>query len=305
MGGTSAEREVSLSSGRMVLESMDREKYEIEAVDTGAPDWLLRLVPGPRPDVAVLCLHGPGGEDGAIQGCLETMGIPYTGSGVLSSALCMDKEMTKRVLRAEGLPTPQSLTVTAENRQRPGFRQIIESLPLPVVVKPNRQGSTQGTARVTDHARIAEAIDDALRYDAHILLEEYIAGTEITAAVIGGADLEALPLVEIIPQSGFYDYHDKYTPGATEEIVPARLSEKRAEEARHYAIRAHRSLQCWGLSRTDMIVGDRQTWILEVNTIPGMTPTSLVPRAAAAAGLSLGQLIDRLIGLATGQKDEG
>ena len=298
MGGTSAEREVSLSSGREVLEAMDPEVYDAVVVDPGKPGWAERLLALPRPEVAVICLHGPGGEDGAIQGFLQTLGIPFTGSGILSSALCMDKEAAKLVLQANGLPVPHSFTVTPVDRDRSNFRDVLAAMPLPLIVKPNRQGSTRGTAKVTEASQLLPAIDDALQYDTRVLLEEYAEGTEITAAVLGGEELEVLPLIEIIPQSGFYDYHDKYTPGATEEIVPARIPEQRAEQARQYALRAHQCLKCWGISRTDMIVGERQTWILETNTIPGMTPTSLVPRAAGAIGQSLGDLVRRLIELA-------
>ncbi len=304
VGGVSAEREVSLSSGKMVMEALDSDRYDAFRVDTGTQGWINSLLDGPRPDVALIILHGPGGEDGSVQGLLQTAGIPFTGSGVLASALCMDKELTKLVLRAEGLPVPKSVVVTRKDLDRPDFAPKASELPLPLIVKPNRQGSTLGTTLVSDGEKIAAAVEEALRFDTQVLLEEFVTGTEITVCVVGGEVPETLPVVEIVPQSGFYDYHDKYTPGATDEIVPARIPEARAEEARRYALAAHRRLKCWGMSRTDMIVGERQTWILEVNTIPGMAPTSLLPRAAAAAGMTLSMLLDRLIELAK-ERPEG
>ena len=301
MGGTSAERDISLSSARMVLGALDPAKYEIVDIDTGLPGWTDLVLREPRPEVALLILHGPGGEDGVVQGFLETAGIPYTGSGVLSSALCMDKELTKIVLQAEGIPVPHSFKFTRQDRQKPSFPEMVRELPVPLVVKPNRQGSTRGTTKVIDADQILVAVDAALGFDTEALLEEYVSGVEITACVLGGDDPQVLPLIEIVPQSGFYDYHDKYVPGACEEILPARIPDRRAEQARQYALKAHRRLKCWGMSRTDMIVGERQTWVLEVNTIPGMTPTSLLPRAAASVGLTLGDLLNELVDLALTQ----
>jgi D-alanine-D-alanine ligase len=298
MGGASAEREVSLKSGQTALGSLDRGRYDVIVVDPGLPSWIQDLMTSPRPDVALLCLHGPGGEDGALQGFLQTVGIPYTGSGVTSSALCMNKDLTKTVLRAAQIPVPQSLAITEAERRSSDFASLVQALPLPLVVKPNRQGSTRGGSKVTDRSQVAQAVDNALAFDSLVLLEECVSGTEITVSVLGGDKPQALPIVEIIPQSGFYDYYDKYTPGATEEVVPARIPERRAEEARQYALSAHRRLGCWGVSRTDMIVAEHQTWVLEVNTIPGLTPTSLLPCAVRAAGMTMSALFDLLIDLA-------
>jgi D-alanine-D-alanine ligase len=251
-----------------------------------------------RPDVAIICLHGRYGEDGTIQGLLELLGIPYTGSGVLASALAMDKIMSKRIFRAEGIPTPDDVTLTGRDealRFLEAFHDGKAPFGPPVVVKPNEQGSTIGISIVRAPEEMAAALDTALAFDDRILVERFIQGTEITAALIGNDELEVLPLVEIVPNTGFYDYERKYTPGATEEIVPARITPAQAERARALARQAHRALGCRGMSRVDMLVDADEVWVLEVNTIPGMTPTSLLPRAAAAAGISFPRLLDRLI----------
>lgn len=330
MGGTSAEREVSLSSGRQVLAALDPARYEAFPVDTailsglpgplsfepappGMPprpqaDWSGLPSPGDppftganRPDVAFLCLHGKYGEDGTIQGMLELLGIPYTGSGVLASALAMDKVMSKKLLALEGIPTPPAGVV----RNRAEGEAYLEALrrgeaPVgcPAVVKPSRQGSTIGISVVREPEQMAAALQTALAFDEDVLVERCVEGVEITASVLGNDDLECLPLVEIVPGSGFYDYEAKYTPGATEEIVPARIPAEASAAARELAIRSHRALGCRGVSRTDMIVGADGIWVLEVNTIPGMTPTSLLPRAAAAAGMEFPALVERMIALA-------
>jgi len=342
MGGTSAEREVSLSTGRQVLQALDPERYEAFAVDTAylhlrglaAPEAPAELdtpgadaEPGPvsaprlpsgdalvlpspgepplvgknRPDVALICLHGRFGEDGTIQGMLELLGIPYTGSGVLASALAMDKTMAKKLFQVEGIPTPPSVTLKGHgeatrylNTLRAGTAEVT----CPAVVKPSRQGSTIGISIVHDAAEMPAALDTALEFDSEVLVEKFVQGMEITGPVIGNDELECLPLVEIVPASGFYDYEAKYTAGATDEICPARLSPEQTREAQELAARSHRALGCRGFSRTDMLVADDGIWVLEVNTIPGMTPTSLLPRSAEAAGISFSRLLDRMIELA-------
>jgi D-alanine-D-alanine ligase len=261
----------------------------------------LALAGDHRPDVAFIALHGRYGEDGTIQGMLELLGIPYTGSGVLASALAMSKVMSKKVFRAEGIPTPDSWVLAHPDEMEPLLARHaagVERLPLPLVVKPNEQGSTIGITIVREEAELAPAIRTAFHHDSCVLLEQFVAGTEITAAVLGNRELEVLPLIEIVPQGGFYDYERKYTAGATDEIVPARIRPEETERARELAIQAHRALGCRGVSRVDMMVAPDGIWVLEVNTIPGMTPTSLLPRAAGAAGISFAQLLDRLIELA-------
>jgi len=327
MGGRSAEREVSLWTGEQVLKALDPERYEVICVDSAAFSIRARaareqiqervaatdpfsssLMPvedllfGPdRPDVAFLCLHGQYGEDGTIQGLLDLLEIPYTGSGVLASALGLNKVMSKIVLRAHGIPTPEDVTITGAAEAEvflASWKAGTDPVGLPAVVKPNEQGSTIGITIVRQRDAMAAALDTALAYGPTVLIERFVSGVEITAPIIGNDTLQALPLVEIVPTTGFFDYERKYTPGATEEIIPARLDPAVAAHAAEVAKRAHRALGCRGLSRVDIMVEGAQVWVLEVNTIPGMTANSLLPKAAAAAGISFPRLLDRLIELA-------
>ena len=292
MGGTSAERDVSLSTGKQILGALDETRYAFTSLDTAEMPTLLKSLAEDRPDVAVIALHGKGGEDGTLQGLLDLLSIRYTGSGVLASALAMDKAMSKRVLTAAGVLMPQDTTL------RRG-ETLVGEIALPCIVKPNALGSTIGMAIARTSAEISPAVEAAFGYDDTVLIEQFITGTEITVPILGNAELEVLPIVEIVPNGGFYDYEAKYTAGATDEIVPARISETLAAEARRIAQLCHRTLGCRGMSRTDMIITpEGQIYTLEVNTIPGMTPTSLLPRSAEAAGYTFAQLLDRLIALA-------
>ena len=321
MGGKSEEREVSLSTGRMILGALNPDKYDAFAVDaarfgaespnlggsdlpTGAAEMLsLDFVvhssaSHARPDVVFIALHGRFGEDGTVQGLLDLLGIPYVGSGVLASALAMDKIMTRKVLRYEGVPVPKGIDLRGRPDMELLAKQVGRELGYPAVVKPNRQGSTIGLSIARSASELPAAVDLALKYDSEVLIEEFIEGTEITAAVIGNDEPQVLPLIEIVPEGGFYDYYAKYTPGATDEIVPARIPEKVCRRAEEIGLACHRALGCRGMSRTDMMVRGDEVYVLEVNTIPGMTPTSLLPRAAQAAGIEFPELLDRLIGYA-------
>lgn len=296
MGGSSAEREVSLSTGRQILDALDPGRYSVTALDSQDAGKAFASLAADRPDVVFVALHGPGGEDGTTQGMLEALGLRYTGSGVLASALAMDKRMCKRVLASAGVLMPADVGVT-EQDQSALFDMA--GLPLPWIVKPNAQGSTIGMSIVRTREELPAALATAFEHDSTVLVEQFVSGTEITVPILGNDKLEALPIVEIVPQSGFYDYAAKYTAGATDEIVPARISESIAAEAREIAQTCHRTLGCRGMSRTDMIVdGAGRIYTLEVNTIPGMTPTSLLPRSAQAAGLPFPRLLDRIIELA-------
>jgi D-alanine-D-alanine ligase len=307
MGGKSSEREVSLSTGKMILKALDPAKYATIAVDTGATAEVdtksgivgLRDIIGNRagfrPDVAFIALHGKYGEDGTVQGLLELLGIPYIGSGVLASALAMDKIMARKVLDYEGIPIPKGISVKSPEEARGIISTVEKDLGYPVVVKPNRQGSTIGLSIAHNAAEYESSIELAFKHDDDVLLEQFISGVEITCPVLGNDDAESLPIIEIVPQSGFYDYHDKYTDGATKHIVPARLSENVYRMAQELALACHKVLGCRGMSRTDMIVRGEEIFILEVNTIPGMTPTSLLPHSAQAAGIGFSELLDRLI----------
>jgi D-alanine-D-alanine ligase len=225
---------------------------------------------------------------------LELMGIPYTGSGVLASALAMDKAMSKKLFVSEGIPTPPFITL--DDPEKAPF--ITDYFALPLVVKPNQQGSSFGMTIVREKDQLRSAVEKALRFDKKALVEKFIPGKEITAAVLGNKDLEALPLVEIVPKREFYDFEAKYEASGTEYFIPARITPEQERLAKDYAIRAHKALGCRGVSRVDIIVADDGLWALEVNTIPGMTATSLIPKAAAHAGISYSQLCERLIELA-------
>ncbi len=299
MGGDSPERDVSLLSGHRVMQVLDPNRYEAIPVDPALVKgkegvWGLQdLLLNPRPDLALIVLHGRHGEDGAVQGLLELLGIPFTGSGVLASALAMNKHASKIVLRDAGLTVPNGLLVSDYEFET--LVRVQSALALPLIVKPNQGGSTLGTTRVWEWNQLERAIRKALAFDTSVLVEELIKGVEVSVPVLGTRQPEALPPVEIVPMSGYYDFHAKYVPGATEEIVPARLQPEVLVHVQDVAVSAHLALGCRGMSRVDMIVHENTPYILEVNTIPGLTPTSLLPRSAEAVGISFEQLINRLI----------
>lgn len=253
-------------------------------------------------DVAFLALHGKYGEDGTIQGFLELTGTPYTGSGVLASALAMDKVMAKKVLKAEGIPVPKGVHITRADLAREGAAVVDRANDLlPAVVKPSKQGSSVGMSMVGTKEAMEKAIRQALDHDDEALVEERIQGTEITVGVLGipgTGEVEALPVVEIVPKREFFDYKAKYDPDQCDEICPARISPELAQSAQALAVRAHRSLSCRGYSRTDMILGPNGPVVLEVNTLPGMTMNSLLPKAAAAKGIPFSALLERILSLA-------
>ena len=296
-GGISSEREVSLNSGNQVFEALDKEKYRVIRYDPKTD--LPRLVAEAEDiDVALVILHGPFGEDGTVQGLLDLLGIPYQGAGVLGSAAAMNKLAAKRLYAQCGLPVPAYRVIETES----GFDAdaCIADIGLPLVVKPVAAGSSVGMTIVRDASALKPAVQSALAFDRQVLAEAFVDGVEVTGGVIGNDAVEALPLIEIIPGEGheFFDYAAKYTPGATQEICPARIDANLTEKAQRYAVEAHKALFCRGYSRTDMILKDGEFYVLETNTIPGMTQTSLFPQAAAAAGMDFTRLLDRLIELA-------
>jgi D-alanine-D-alanine ligase len=296
-GGKSEEREVSLESGEQVSRALDESRYEVLRYDP-ATDLPMLAARAAEIDVALIILHGRMGEDGTIQGMLDSLGIPYQGSGVLGSAIAMNKVLSKQLYIHAGLPTSPS--IVADRSKPMEIRAVVETLGLPVVIKPEHEGSSIGLTIARDSKDLLSAFENAWRYDKRCLVEKYISGTEITAGVLGNEDLFALPLIEICPDKRyeFFDYEAKYTPGATTEICPARISPELTEKAQQYARRAHSALYCKGYSRTDMILSGDEFYLLETNTIPGMTATSLFPQAAAKAGIGFSQLLDRLIELA-------
>ncbi len=290
MGGLSRERDVSLRTGAAVVAAVEKLGHEVVPVDVG-PDVATVLAQA-RPDVAFIALHGRGGEDGTMQGLLTILGIPFTGSGVLASAAAMDKAFSKRLFRAAGLPVADGLVVQA------GDPVPEPSFPLPWIVKPSNEGSSVGLVIVRRREDLAPALGEAALHDRDILVERFIEGVEITVGILGGDEPFALPAIEIAPKSGVYDYASKYTKGATEYIIPPRLPAGEIARCQALALAAHQVLGCRGVSRVDLLVNSDGPVILEVNTIPGMTETSLLPKAAAAHGLPFHEMIGRIIGWA-------
>jgi D-alanine-D-alanine ligase len=291
MGGASTEREISLRTGKAVLKALRAKKYHADAIDvtTAIAQALLKK----KVEVAFIALHGKGGEDGTIQGTLEMLHIPYTGSGVLASALAMHKGMTKKILRYHRIPTADFQVITAETIERVDFHRTIK-VPLPLVVKPIAEGSTIGTSIVTHKRHLRTACRQAASCDRSILLERFIEGIEITTGIVNG---KALPLIEIVPRDGFYSFRSKYTPGSTDYIVPARITKSSTEKIQQLSIRAFHALGCEGVARVDLIFSrqQKQPYILEINTIPGMTETSLLPMAATSAGIEFDELVEKIL----------
>jgi D-alanine-D-alanine ligase len=297
-GGRSGEREVSLKGAAEVAKALDPARYEVRPYDP-ATDLARLAAEAGELDVAFILLHGPLGEDGTMQGFLELLGLPYQGSGVLGSALAMDKHVAKILYRQAGLPVPAWVMVDGAGAEV--AEQVLEELSLPVVIKPSRQGSSLGMSIAHTAAELQAGLKEALDYDREVMVEQFIAGREITGGILGNRELTALPLVEIIPGEShpFFNYEAKYQPGASRELCPAPLDALCTARAQEYARLAHLALNLRGYSRTDMMLAeDGSIFVLETNTIPGMTPTSLLPQAAKAHGLSFGALLDRLLELA-------
>jgi len=321
MGGTSAERDVSLASGIRITEALRKCGHEVVAVDTVSglltaadeqrllaggvvktvpPDTkaLVRMNAAmqgtlrtlPNADVLFLALHGGQGEDGTLQALLDLTGVPYTGSGHLASALAMDKDLSKHLFRAAGVPTADWLMAPAT------AEQVEATLGFPVIVKPSKQGSTVGLSIVRTRAELQTAVDEAFVHDDEVMIEQFIAGRELTVGVLGD---ETLPVGEIIPKHEIYDYECKYTPGMAVEEFPARLTDDETKTVQSLARKAFVALKLRGYARIDFRMSpDGTFYCLEANTLPGMTQTSLIPQAAAAAGISFPELCDRIVQLA-------
>jgi len=321
MGGTSAERDVSLASGIRITEALRKCGHEVVAVDTVSglltaadeqrllaggvvktipPDTkaLVRMNAAmqgtlrtlPNADVLFLALHGGQGEDGTLQALLDLTGVPYTGSGHLASALAMDKDLSKHLFRAAGVPTADWLMAPAT------AEQVEATLGFPVIVKPSKQGSTVGLSIVRTRGELQPAVDEAFVHDDEVMIEQFIAGRELTVGVLGD---ETLPVGEIIPKHEIYDYECKYTPGMAVEEFPARLTDDETKTVQSLARKAFVALKLRGYARIDFRMSpDGTFYCLEANTLPGMTQTSLIPQAAAAAGISFPELCDRIVQLA-------
>lgn len=296
MGGHSAERDVSLMSGNGVLHALLALGVDAQAFDPARRD--LAELKRENFSRCFIALHGRYGEDGTVQGALELMGIPYTGSGVLASAISIDKVMTKRIWRAEGLPTPAWFEVHSVRATREAF----VALGAPMIVKPAREGSTIGLTKVLEVDQCAAAYELAARHDPLVLCEQFVAGDEVTIPVLGaGPDAQALPVIRIIAPDGNYDFQNKYYTDLTRYLVPSGLPVAEEAAIQQICLRAYRTLGCRGWARADVMIesATRKPYLLEINTAPGMTGHSLVPMSARAAGISYEHLCLRLLQTAT------
>lgn len=332
MGGKSPEHEVSLVTGREVVRHLNKKKYEVlpVVISRDGERWQLKtpeqiLLHSPagvektdhkkrikggeallpkgkslpfelreKPDVVFIAMHGPFGEDGTIQGMLELAGISYTGAGVLASSLGMNKIMFRKIMEREKIPVPKYIIFEKTDKKGKIFRKF----KFPFVVKPSDQGSSVGVSIVHNKKELKPALELAFSFSKRILIEEYLAGIEVSCGVLGNEAPKALPVIEIIPKKEFFDYEAKYDETKCDEIVPARLSKKLARKVQDLAIRVFQAIDCRGFGRIDMIIHKDKPCVLEINTIPGLTPVSLFPKEATAAGISYPQLLDRIIELA-------
>ena len=295
-GGISAERDVSLNSGKAVAQALAEHGHTVELIDT--KQGLLDPLQAFDPDVVFIALHGRMGEDGTVQGLLDVLGYPYVGSGVLASAVAMDKRMAKRVLETANVPLAKDYVLRSTDPFPDATlaQKLGEKLGWPYIIKPNREGSTIGLTLAHTIDEAVNGMAQALRYDQEVLLEEYIAGTEVTAVVTGDAwSPDVLGVIEIIPKAQLYDYESKYTQGGSEHIIPARIGQDRLREVEEYAKRAYQAIGCTDYARVDFIVSERAPIVLEVNTLPGMTATSLVPDAAKARDISFAQFLETMV----------
>lgn len=332
MGGKTPEHEVSLVTGREIVCHLDKRKYKVlpVVISRDGHRWqsksvqeIIRHSPAGvekadhkkrirggeallpkgeslpfrlkgKPDVVFIAMHGPFGEDGTVQGMLELAGLPYTGAGILASSLGMNKIMFKKVMEREKIPMAEYFLMERKNKES----KILRNFKLPVVVKPADQGSSVGVSLVRQKKELKRALKEAFKYSPTIIIEKYLPGTEVSCGVLGNEKPVALPVIEIIPKKEFFDYQAKYDETQCDEIVPARISKKLTRQVQELAIRVFRAIDCQGLGRVDMILSGNKPYVLEINTIPGLTPVSLFPKEAAAAGISYRELLDKIISLA-------
>lgn len=293
LGGTSAEREVSLNSGTAVLNALRKQGYDAHPIDPKA--FPVATLKEQGFDRVFNILHGRGGEDGTMQGLLEQIGIPYTGCGVMTSALTMDKMRTKMLWKAFGLPVAEMEIVTVENRANLNPESVVKKLGLPLMVKPSLEGSSVGLTKVKTMEELESAVDFALKFDRTVLIEEWLAGDEFTVPVLDG---EVLPSIKIVPEGEFYDYDAKYISDNTQYFCPAGLSDAREQELRRLVKQAYDVVGCRGWSRIDVMAdAEGKFRLVEVNTNPGMTSHSLFPKSAATVGYSFEQLVEKILEL--------
>lgn len=295
MGGPSAEREVSLNTGAAIANALRECGYtNVVEIDLDPRNFGKQLAES-KAEVVFNAVHGLYGEDGRLQTLLEIREMPYTGSGMIASVSCMDKVITKRMLRDAGISTPACLIV---NKKESGIKEkIMQRFSLPVVIKPASQGSSIGVEIVKEEKQLDEALANAFKYSRDILVEEFIGGKELTVSMMQkDGEVVALPVIHIAPHSGMYDYHSKYTKGATEYICPADLDEETTKKVQEISKQAYEVLGCSGVARADVMLDEEGNgYVLEINTVPGMTATSLVPKAAAAAGISFPELCNIIL----------
>jgi D-alanine-D-alanine ligase len=292
-GGISSEREISLKTGEGIYNALINNGYNAKYIDfKGDNISVFNEI-----DIAFLALHGKYGEDGSVQGILELFKIPYTGSGILASSLAIDKIFSKKIFVFENIPTPEYIELSSiSNLDINKIKnEIKKAIGYPLVVKPSREGSTIGITIVENENELESAINFARIYDSRILIEKFIFGRLLTVSIIGDKPI-ALPVIEIKPKSGFYDFKSKYTVGLTEYIVPVSLDNETELKIKELSLKAHNSLGCYGISRVDLILDENKVpYVLEINTMPGMTETSLVPKAAAAAGINFEKLVEIIL----------
>jgi D-alanine-D-alanine ligase len=289
MGGLSREREISLKTGKAVLRALTEKGYTACPIDVGQD--IAETLIKKKIELAFIALHGRFGEDGTIQGMLELMRIPYTGSGVLASALALHKIMAKKIFLCEKIPTPAFEVFQRQEIEKDPMKKI--SLSLPLVVKPAREGSTIGVSIARTEEELALAFKEAAKYDEETLAEAFMKGKEITVGILEDIPL---PVIEIVPKSGFYDYHSKYTKGETQYIIPARVSREKYLSAQEISLKAFRTLGCSGCARVDLMTDENgDPFVIDVNTMPGMTETSLLPQAAGYAGIVFEDLVERIL----------
>jgi D-alanine-D-alanine ligase len=298
MGGSSAERDVSLRSGQAVLNALLALDYEARSIDYNSTE--IKEIIDYHPDIVFIALHGKHGEDGIVQGLLESLNLPYTGSGVAASAICINKVLSKRIFNSIGIPSAGFKIIHPRELANPAdvLNQLKLEIGLPMVVKAATQGSSIGTYIIKDEEEIMTAIRTAFNYSHEVLVEKFIDGQELTVAVIGNNELQVLPLIEITSANEFYDYESKYTQGKCEHIIPANIGEESRAEVIRISKQVYELLDCKGFARIDfMLDKNSRPYVLEVNTVPGMTEMSLVPDAAKAAGLSFTELIEIVVRL--------
>ncbi len=322
MGGKSPEHDVSLLTGKGIVENLDKQKYHVIPViiSKDGLNWKIKTIDEflkldlkidkqaaerqnkkptfskfsipVQPDIFFIAMHGPFGEDGTIQGMLDFVGAQYTGSGVSASAIGMNKIIFKKIIEQQNIPQPNWQILTKNKSIK---TKKIDKIGPPWVVKPSNQGSSIGVSIVENRKGFSKAAKEAFKYSPKIIIEEYIQGTEVSCGIIGNKSPQLLPIIEIRPKNDFFDYESKYTVNMCEEIVPAEISKKAAKKVEDLALKVYQAINCQDFGRVDMIIKKGQPYVLEINTIPGLTPTSLLPQEAAAADISYPQLLDKII----------